>query len=87
VGDRVLARDIHPTGHTRLPRYCRGRIGTVARVHPSFVFPDSNAHLRGEQPQFAYAVRFAATDLWGDEADDGVHVHVDLFDSYLEAIS
>src|SRR5262245_19039462 len=29
VGDRVLARNIHPRGHTRLPRYVRGRIGSI----------------------------------------------------------
>src|SRR5581483_9165898 len=31
VGDRVRARKINPVGHTRLPRYARGREGVVAR--------------------------------------------------------
>ncbi|HEX3426860.1 MAG TPA: SH3-like domain-containing protein, partial [Acidimicrobiales bacterium] len=31
-GDRVRAKDIHPSGHTRLPHYVRGRTGTVRRV-------------------------------------------------------
>jgi len=84
LGQRVLARDMHPVGHTRLPRYVRGRRGVIARVHPAWVFPDMNAHGRGENPQHAYAVRFAARELWGGDADARVAVHVDLFESYLE---
>jgi nitrile hydratase len=86
-GQHVVARDLHPAGHTRLPRYVRGRRGVVARVHPAWVFPDTNAHGRGEHPQFAYAVRFAARELWGDDADAAASVHVDLFESYLEPAS
>ncbi len=82
TGDPVVARDIHPRGHTRLPRYVRGHRGTVDRVHPAFVFPDTNAHGRGEEPQYVYAVHFTAADLWGS----GDHtVSVDLFEPYLEA--
>ena len=84
LGSRVRTRRMHPTGHTRLPRYARGLRGTVALVHPSFVFPDTNAHERGEEPQHVYAVRFAARDLWGEGAEPGVQVHVDCFESYLE---
>jgi nitrile hydratase len=82
VGDRVAAADIHPRGHTRLPRYVRGRAGTVHRVHPAFVYPDAHAHGRGDDPQYVYAVAFAARDLWG--AGDHV-VHVDIFEPHLEA--
>ena len=83
LGDRVVARDLHPAGHTRLPRYVRGRRGVVARVHPAWVFPDTNAYGLGEHPQHAYSVRFAARELWGDDADARASVHVDLFDGYL----
>jgi nitrile hydratase len=83
AGDRVVAADVHPTGHTRLPRYVRGRRGVVARVHPAFVFPDTNAHGLGEHPQHVYAVRFAARELWGEEADARAVVHVDVFESHL----
>jgi nitrile hydratase len=83
-GHAVVARDVHPAGHTRLPRYVRGRRGIVARVHPAWVFPDTNAHGRGENPQYVYAVRFAARDLWGDDADPAASVHVDLYESYLD---
>jgi nitrile hydratase subunit beta len=84
TGDRVRVRDLHRSGHTRMPGYCRGRLGTVVLVHPGFVFPDSNSERRGEQPQHVYAVSFDARDLWGPDADSAVKVHVDLFDDYLE---
>ena len=85
VGEPVRVRDLHPAGHTRLPRYVRGRRGTVALVHPAFVLPDTNAHRRGEHAQHVYAVRFAARDLWGAGADARATMHVDLFEDYLEA--
>jgi len=84
-GDRVRARDLHTRGHTRLPRYARGRSGVVALVHPgAWVLPDAHAHGRGEAAQPVYAVRFEARALWGDEAEAGVAFHVDLFEDYLE---
>lgn len=84
VGDRVRARGHGSPGHTRLPAYCRGRSGAVALVHPSFVLPDTNAHRQGENPEYVYAVRFSGRELWGGDADPGLAVHVDLFESYLE---
>jgi len=85
AGDRVRARELHVRGHTRLPRYARGHTGVVARVHPDdWVFPDRHAHGQGEAPQAVYAVRFEARDLWGDGAEPGVTLHVDLFEDYLE---
>ncbi len=84
AGDRVRARTIHPVGHTRLPRYARGRLGTIARDHGVHVFPDSNAHFRGEKPQHLYSVRFAARELWGEEASPSDAVFIDLWDDHLE---
>jgi len=86
VGDRVRARNINPEGHTRLPRYARGRQGTIARRHGIFVFPDTNAHFLGENPQHLYSVRFAARELWGDAASPRDSVYLDMWDSYLEHI-
>jgi len=84
VGDRVRARVINPAGHTRLPRYARGKTGVVERVQGGFVFPDSNAHGRGEAPQWLYCVTFTGRELWGDEADPGLSVSLDCWESYLE---
>jgi nitrile hydratase beta subunit len=86
VGQRVRARNIHPTGHTRLPRYARGKQGVVAIDHGVFLFPDTNAHFLGEKPQHVYSVQFAARELWGDEASARDFVHIDMWDDYLEHV-
>jgi nitrile hydratase len=84
VSDRVRMLKINPPGHTRLPRYARGREGVVARHHGIFVFPDTNAHFQGEQPQHLYSVRFRAQELWGESASPRDSVYLDMWDSYLE---
>ena len=84
VGQRVRARNMHPIGHTRLPRYARGKVGVVVRDHGVFVFPDTNAEFSGETPQHVYSVRFAARELWGDQASPRDSVHLDMWDDYLE---
>ncbi len=85
VGDRVRVQVASPAGHTRLPRYVAGRRGVVTRRHAAYVYPDTNAHGRGEDPQHLYNVRFDATELWGDAGEIGAHLHLDLFEPYLEA--
>jgi nitrile hydratase len=84
VGQRVRARNINPTGHTRLPRYARGKHGTIDHHHGAFVFPDTNAHFLGEKPQHVYSVRFTARELWGDQASPRDSVYLDMWDDYLE---
>ncbi len=84
VGDRVRARNLHPEDHTRLPRYVRGHVGRIDRVHGGFVFPDTVARRAGDKPQFCYSVRFDADELWGPDAGGRGAVYVDLFDDYLE---
>jgi nitrile hydratase len=84
AGDRVRARNMHPVGHTRLPRYARGKVGVIDRDHGVFVFPDTNAHFLGEKPQHVYSVRFAARELWGQQASPRDSVYVDMWDDYLE---
>ena len=83
-GDRVLVRDINTAGHTRAPRYCRGRAGTVRLDHGVFVFPDTHAHGQGTKPQHVYSVEFEARTLWGADAPAHDRVRVDLWDDYLE---
>ncbi|HMB77267.1 MAG TPA: SH3-like domain-containing protein [Kiloniellaceae bacterium] len=82
-GQAVLTKNINPQGHTRLPRYARGRKGLVLRDHGVFVFPDSSAAGTGDCPQHLYAVRFSAAELWGPEGEPGQYVIVDLFEDYL----
>lgn len=84
AGGRVRARNINPTTHTRLPRYARGKLGTIDRDHGVFVFPDTNALFQGEKPQHVYSVRFPARELWGEEARAEDSVYIDLWEDYLE---
>ena len=84
AGASVRARVASPKHHTRLPRYVAGRRGVVAHVRPAYVFPDTNAHRRGEQPQYLYNVRFEGRELWGEDAEANSAVHIDLFEPYLE---
>jgi nitrile hydratase len=84
VGQRVRARNINPTGHTRLPRYARGKSGIVTRDHGVYVFPDTNAHFQGEKRQHVYSVQFSARELWGDSVLPRDSVYIDMWDNYLE---
>jgi nitrile hydratase len=86
VGQRVRARNINPTGHTRLPRYARGKRGLLVRDHGVFLFPDTNAEFLGEKPQHVYSVRFAARELWGEHASSRDFIHLDMWDDYLERV-
>jgi nitrile hydratase subunit beta len=86
IGERVRAKKINPAGHTRLPRYARGTVGVVDRVHGAHVFPDSNAHFQGENPQHLYSVRFSARELWGEAAAARDAVYIDLWEDYLEPV-
>jgi nitrile hydratase len=84
IGERVRARNIHPGGHTRLPRYVRGHVGVVTHVHGAHVLPDSSAAGTGEAPEWLYTIRFSARELWGEGADATATVSVDAWESYLE---
>jgi nitrile hydratase len=84
IGDAVRARVMNPVSHTRLPRYCRGKSGVVAKVHGTHVFPDASARGEGEQPRWLYSVRFDASELWGPDTTAAA-VHVDCWEPYLEA--
>lgn len=83
-GVAVRTRNMHPEGHTRLPRYLRGHAGEIVAVHGAHVFPDSHAHGGGENPQWLYTVRFSARTVWGEGCYPNDTVHADLFEPYLE---
>jgi nitrile hydratase len=81
-GDRVMARNMNPPGHTRIPRYVRGKQGVIERIHGTFIYPDTHAHGGGEQPQPVYCVRFNARELWAAPARDSLYI--DLWEDYLQ---
>ena len=86
VGEKVLTNRNCPPGHTRLPRYARGRFGEIVIHHGAYVFPDTVAHFQGENPQHLYAVRFTARELWGDQGNERDSVTLDLWESYFKAL-
>jgi nitrile hydratase len=85
VGQRVRTRNMNPIGHTRLPRYARGRNGIIERDQGVQSFPDTAVYGRGLNRQHVYSVRFEARELWGDQASSRDSVYIDLWDDYLES--
>jgi nitrile hydratase len=83
-GDGVVTRNINPAGHTRLPRYARGKHGVIHRHHGVFIFPDAYAAGKGKCPQNLYSVRFSAVELWGGDARARDGIYLDLSDDYLD---
>jgi nitrile hydratase subunit beta len=83
AGDLVQTKNINPATHTRLPRYARGKAGTVEAVRGCHVFPDTAALGAGDNPQWLYAVVFSARELWGEDADPSVKVSIEAFEPYL----
>ena len=85
-GQRVRTQSFGVAGHTRLPAYVRGVVGEIVACHGGWVYPDTNAHGQGEQPQHLYTVAFAGEQLWGDGGEPGIEVCIDLFEPYLQGV-
>lgn len=88
VGDAVHVRRLPENmmvsgGHTRLPAYAAGAVGTILRLHGAHVLPDSNAHRMGEAPEPLYAVALKARDIWAHPEHPEDEVILDLWQSYL----
>jgi nitrile hydratase len=91
VGQKVRALNMHPQGHTRLPRYVRGHVGTIVSLHGGHVMPDQHT-LRALPPfkvavEWLYTVVFDGPTLWGAGTDPRLEVTVDAWESYLEAVA
>jgi nitrile hydratase subunit beta len=84
-GDRVRTRNINPPGHTRLPRYARGRSGVIETIRGCHVFPDTAATGRRDEAHWLYTVVFDGRELWGDGADATLKVSIDAWEPYLES--
>jgi nitrile hydratase len=84
VGNQVRTRNINPVGHTRLPRYARGKRGLITADYGLWIFADSMGNNLGPDPQHVYSVRFEAHELWGEGVRAGDAVYVDLWDDHLE---
>jgi len=84
TGDRVRVRATRPRPYTRQPGYVTGKPGVVVAHLGATVLPDAVVVGRRALPQHLYTVAFRAEDLWGDAAEAGAEVRVDLYESYLE---
>lgn len=84
LGERVCVRNVHPSSHTRMPRYVRGKRGVINIIHGPEIFPDTNAHALGDEMQVVYNVLFEGQELWGESAEPGQTLSIDLWESYLE---
>jgi nitrile hydratase subunit beta len=88
AGDRVVvsAAPAPPAaGHTRRPRYTWGKCGTVVVHRGAMVPPDRSAHGKRGAGENFYTVELDGRELWGDDAEPGTAVRIDLLESYLEA--
>ena len=83
-GDAVVVRNIHPEGHTRLPRYVRGKRGVVARIFGAQGFQDEPTVADGS-PQHVYSVVFEASELWGENAESNQRLYIDMWECWMEA--
>ncbi|MEL6736433.1 MAG: nitrile hydratase subunit beta [Pseudomonadota bacterium] len=82
LGDTIKTIADHPAGHTRLPRYGRGKTGTITKILGHHVFPDSAGNDLGEDPKWLYQVRFSAKELWGKDANPKDSVTLDLWEPH-----
>ncbi len=88
IGDQVIVKSDSPYGHTRRAGYIRGRRGTIVLFHGSYIYPDSAAMGRGEDPHYVYTVRFTSTELYGDETGDPAAVmNIDVWEPYIDPVA
>ncbi len=86
VGERVRARGLHGSHHTRLPAYLRDKDGVVIAERGDFPLADDRALARASpRVEALYTVAFDARAIW-DDADPRDSVTADLWDSYLEEV-
>ena len=79
----MRTKNIHPTTHTRLPRYARDKVGVVEALRGCHVFPDTVATGKGEDPQWLYTLLCDGRELWGESAEPSLKVSIEAFEPYL----
>ena len=84
AGQAVIARNLNWEGHNRLPRYIRGRRGSVERVNAWYTIEDDHADRLGRNPQPVYTVGFDGVELWGPDAEPNSRVYLEMWEGYLE---
>ena len=83
VGDEIVVRNIHPVGHTRLPRYVRGKRGKIAGIYGAQGLQDEPTIADGS-PQHVYSVVFEASELWGRNAESNQRLYIDMWECWMD---
>ena len=84
AGDVIMVRNIHPVGHTRLPRYVRGKRGVIAKIYGAQGFQDEPT-VADSSPQHVYSVVFEASELWGGNAEANQLLYIDMWECWMVA--
>jgi hypothetical protein len=84
-GSRVRVRAMYPPGHLRVPRYARGKTGTIERVCGRFENPERLAYGKSGDLRTLYRVRFAYSDLFYS-AHEGDTIDIEIYDHWLELL-
>ncbi|GAA3629302.1 nitrile hydratase subunit beta [Kineosporia mesophila] len=87
VGDEVVVKNLHDTGHNRLPGYLNRSRGVVTHHYGAHHDPAASAHEQVERPHHLYVVTFAADELWGERTSESFDLAADLFEDYLEPLA
>lgn len=83
VGQAVRTRVAGYAGHSRLPRYARGKPGVIQACYGRQILPDASASGR-EEAEPLYLVKIRAADIWPEAAGSRDEICLDLWESYLE---
>ncbi len=85
-GDRVRVKVSSPLGHTRVPRYVRGREGIIEKLHGYYHIPDVRVETGIKVYQPVYLVCFRARDLWGEGASPKDKLYIEMYEDYIEPV-
>lgn len=83
LGEAVRTRQAGYAGHTRLPRYARGKPGVIQAYYGNQILPDASASGR-EEAEPLYVVLIKVADIWPECAESADEICLDLWESYLE---
>ena len=83
VGEKIVAHNASPVGHSRLPAYVRGRKGVISAYHGAHILDDAAVH-NETRAEPLYTVRFKLSDLFPERKESADRVHLDLWESYLD---
>jgi nitrile hydratase len=87
-GQRVRVANRCPVGHYRLPKYLRGKIGTVQTViEPVAVDNEEEGFGRNAgSKRHYYRVAFQMTEVWPEYAQPADRLYIEIFESWLKGI-